>query len=111
MSTRVVNARIESTFLGVEGHGIFTAYLRLSYGGIQQSFGGYFLNGSACALFVKRVLEVVGTHEWEKLPGKYCRIERVDSTPRRIGNILDEDLWFSPGDEIPRLHDEPESDQ
>ena len=38
------NAIIEATALGPEGHGIFSAYLTLNYGGSGQAFGGYALD-------------------------------------------------------------------
>ncbi len=38
------NAVIESTTLGPEGHGIFSAYLTLNFGGSCQAFGGYALD-------------------------------------------------------------------
>ena len=45
MSREIVNARIRSTTLGVEDHGIFTAWLNLDYGGSGQGFGGWALDG------------------------------------------------------------------
>ena len=35
------NAKIRSTHLGKEDHGIMTAYLSLDFGGGCQSFGGF----------------------------------------------------------------------
>jgi hypothetical protein len=37
-------AKIESTFLGTEDHGIYTFYLTLNYGGSVQAAGGYALD-------------------------------------------------------------------
>lgn len=74
-------AKIESTSLGTEDHGIFTAMLRVNYGGSSQSIGGYSLDeydpdlkrrvGTAFGLeFIKRVLGVCGVTEWEKIKGR-----------------------------------------
>lgn len=74
-------AKIESTFLGVEDHGIFTAMLNVNYGGSGQGIGGYSLDdydperktriGTAFgAEFIKRVLGVCGVSEWEKVKGR-----------------------------------------
>lgn len=104
------NAKIESTMLGLEDHGIMTAYLNLDYGGSGQGFGGYgfcqpikdeagkFLcrRGTAYGCeWIRRVLEVVGVEKWEDLPGKYVRVVYDWGKVYRIGNII-KDEWFSP---------------
>lgn len=110
--SEIMNARIVSTTLGLEDHGIFTCYLRLEYGdGVAQSFGGYELdqynddagmrrdfNGSGLE-FIRSVIDVVGVADWEALKGQLVRL-RFDSNSasRRIesiGNAL-QDKWFSP---------------
>jgi hypothetical protein len=75
---------IESTFLGVEDHGIFTYWLTMDYGSSGQSVGQYALDeprngsdgehlgrfGTAAGLdLIMRTLKVVGTDRWEKLKG------------------------------------------
>ncbi len=70
----IVNARIDSTMLGIEGHGIMTCMIGLDYGGSHQGFGGYGFDQQkekgnydagrvgtvyGCT-FILRVLEVVG---------------------------------------------------
>ena len=112
---REVNARIESTNLGVEDHGILTVFIYLDYGGTSQGFGGHFLDdydektnkrtaSKACGLFVKKVLEVVGVENWEDLPGKFVRVKCEHSKIHEIGNII-EDKWFNPSKELEKLEE------
>lgn len=81
---------VESTMLGYEDHGIFTAHLYLDYGSSYQGAGGLFLDipgseqdreqehpyplrrrGTAFGMdWIMRVLDVVGVEKWEDLPGK-----------------------------------------
>jgi len=73
---------IESTSLGYEDHGIFTAYLHVSYGGVKQKIGGMIMDkpverysserlGTAYGHdLIIRILDTVGVGGWEKLPGK-----------------------------------------
>lgn len=70
-----VNAKITSTFLGIEDHGIFTFMLYLDYGHSSQAAGTLCLGGtSGCHArtgdILRAILEVVGVDSWEKLPGK-----------------------------------------
>lgn len=101
-----VNAKITSTALGPESHGIFSAYLHLDYGGAGQAFGGYALDswdeakkeriGTAYgAEFVRRVLATVGVEKWESLTGKHIRVKRTFEKVHAIGHII-EDRWFEP---------------
>ena len=91
------NAKIESTFLGFEDHGIFTYFLHLEWEHAGQGFGGYILGGGYGDETIKAILETVGVDKWEDLPGKYVRIEREHIKVHRIGNII-EDKWFSPAE-------------
>lgn len=111
MSERVVsNAKIRSTLLGFEDHGIFTCYLNLDYHGGGQSFGGHVVDdppkvhdaaSERRALtgygveFIKAILRVAGVDRWENLPGTYIRVDHEHSKVHRIGNILSDD-WFDP---------------
>lgn len=92
---KIKNARIEGTMLGIEGHGILTAFLYLEYDGGGQGFGGYSIEGPYASKFIKRVLEVVGVEEWEELKGKHIRVKATSIKVHEIGNIL-EDKWFNP---------------
>lgn len=95
----VKNAKIVSTMLGFEDRGILTymIYLDLAGGG-SQGFGGYVLGGDYTTKVVKGILEAVGAESWEKLVGKYVRVESEsgwNGKLTRIGNLL-EDKWFDP---------------
>jgi hypothetical protein len=74
-------AKIRSTHLGYEDHGIFTAYLDLDYGGSGQSAGGYALDeyvddlkgryGTSGGMdFIIGVLKACGVSTWEKVAGR-----------------------------------------
>ena len=99
------NARIKSTALGYESHGILTCYLQLEQDGTGQGFGGYRLdapkgNSVYTDLWVKKILEVVGVDEWEKLPGKHIRVDGEEfGEIRGIGNII-KNKWFYPKEAI-----------
>ena len=109
----IVNARIESTMLGYESHGVMTFFLYLKRENVHQGFGGYGLDmydqeqkkrvsHKIFGYTVSRILEVVGVDSWEKLNGKYIRME-LDSNSWGarvigIGNIL-KDIWFYPEEE------------
>lgn len=75
-------ARIDSTFLGIEDHGVFTFYFNVTYdNGLGQGIGFYTLDtpkkdgekfikriGTAYgAEMIMRVLDTVGVDSWEKL--------------------------------------------
>ncbi len=114
METR--NARIRSTHLGEEDHGIFTCYLNLDYDGAGQSFGGYSLDeyrgergkgrrvGTAYGMeFIKKILDTLEVGAWEKLPGTVCRVVADHGKVHRIGHFL-KDQWFDPRDVIEQLN-------
>ena len=108
----ILNAKIKSTMLGYEDHGILTFMLYLDCGdGTSQGFGGYQLDTpvhheghflgraptKAPGLILKRILETVGVERWEDLRGKVIRIQRREEVLHapitRIGHMLD-DKWF-----------------
>ena len=103
----MVNAKIKSTYLGFEGHGILTATLNLDYGNSQQSFGGYGLygetrNDKSCnyaGFFIQRILKTVGVDEWGDLSGKYIRVMLDRNMIDGIAHIV-EDRWFHPREEF-----------
>jgi hypothetical protein len=122
----ILNARISSTSLGSEDHGIFTAWIYLDYGSSGQGFGGYALDGrppdrrgserpgTAYGMeYIIRILRTLKVERWEKLPGTYCRVETEgDWGPIiRIGHVL-ENRWFDPralADELLSLSRAPSS--
>jgi hypothetical protein len=106
-------ARIDSTRLGWEDHGILTAYLNCSWasGGIgvggfcldtpqsreKRDAGDYSRKGTAYGLdHLMRLMETVGVDRWEKLPGQQVLVLFEDSggpgsISVGIANALDED--------------------
>jgi len=100
----ITNAKITSTMLGVEDHGIMSFALTMSMGATGQSFGGYALDGKGgeighakSILAIRKVLETVGVEKWEDLKGQLCRIKKDSewSGPiKEIGHIID-NKWFS----------------
>jgi hypothetical protein len=104
------NARITSTWLGREDHGIFTAYIELEFGGAMQSFGGYGLDahdpdtrgriGRPQGIeFLAGVLRATGVDRWESLVGTLVRVRRENGLIVAIGHIV-EDRWFAPKTDI-----------
>lgn len=69
------NAIIESTMLGIEGHGIMTCFLNLNYGCSAQGFGGYSLGGAKGVEFLRKILETLEVETWEELKGVHCRVK------------------------------------
>ena len=102
----VKNARIMSTMLGQEDHGIVTFMIYLDAGNFSCGVGGFWLEefntDSQIRVFraksmkaISEILNVVGVDKCEELPGKYIRFEDNGwgSTVTKIGNIID-DKWF-----------------
>lgn len=93
--SEIGNAKIISTHLGNESHGILSFMVQLDYGGSVQGFGGYDLRHYGIKP-VLRILEVVGAETWESLIGKPCRARVGDGwngTIEAIGHYL-EDRWY-----------------
>ena len=106
MERQIKNAKIESTSLGYEDHGILTIFLGLDYSGAGQGFGGYALDQydelekkriptKLSGIWIQKILEVVGVDKWEDLKGKYIRVESDMGKVYKIGNLLEE-KWFEP---------------
>lgn len=104
----IKNARIQSTMLGREDHGIMTFVIYIDSGNFSCGVGGFCLDEfditSKTRVFrsksmkaISEILDVVGVNTWEELPGKYIRFEDEDdgwgSTVTKIGNIIN-DRWF-----------------
>jgi hypothetical protein len=91
----IKNAKIQSTFLGIEDHGIFTAMITLDYGESSQGFGNHDLTYRDYGIkYLRKILEVVGVDCWEELKGKHVRV-KSDGHIYSIGHII-EDKWFEP---------------
>ena len=106
--TKIENAQITDTTLGIEGHGIMTAMIGLSGEGWGVGFGGYTFDqwdetqkrrvGVDYGMeFIMRVLHVVGVDSWEKLKGQHVRVvtEGWGWRALKIGHIT-KDRWFDP---------------
>lgn len=103
----IKNARITSTMLGYEDHGILTCMLMLDYGDCgAQGFGGWALDkyvkqidarvGTEYGMqFIVEILKTVGVEKWEDLIGKHIRVKAEHFKVHAIGNLL-RDTWFSP---------------
>lgn len=115
MSDKIENAVVKRTQLGIEDHGILSAWVHVGGFGWGQGFGGFALDrydetrkkrvGAAPAgIFVRRVLETLGVEEWERLTGTPCRVRRdVALGPiNAIGHFTD-DKWFEPALEFEAL--------
>lgn len=101
----IENATIESTFLGVQDHGILTWTVFLKFGSASQGYGGFALDrwdaaakvniglafGSAS---IRAVLEAVGVSKWEDLVGKHVRTEGNHGHIVKLGHIV-EDRWVN----------------
>jgi hypothetical protein len=88
-------AKIESTHLGWEDHGIFTTYLIVSYGGSGQSIGGYSLDeprrdgqgkhigrfGTAYgAEWIARTMRACSVDRWEDIAGRTVLVYKQDDS-------------------------------
>lgn len=103
----IKNAKIESTMLGREDHGIMTFMLYINFNsGDSCGVGGYVLDEydpvhntrifkAKSMEVISKILDVVGVNSWEELPGKYIRFEDDGwgSIVSKIGNIM-EDKWL-----------------
>jgi len=85
-------AKITSTHLGFEDHGIFTAMLHVTYGGAGQGVGGYAIAGMA-GEFITSLLRACGVDRWEKLVGRTVYV--LSDGRRRVVGV--ENLPTEPG--------------
>ena len=103
---KIINAKITSTMLGREDHGIMTCMIHLDYGGMSQGFGGYSFDiydrdsedrvfGGFGMEFISEMLRVTEVDTWEKLPGTYIRVSQTHNKVEKIGHIL-KDEWLDP---------------
>lgn len=104
---QIENATIRDTMLGIEDHGILTAFVNLEGESWGQGFGGFSHDHGAAkpvghaslATFVRGVLDVLGVETWEKLRGVNCRVRWDDGKYNggitAIGHIT-KNQWFEP---------------
>jgi len=93
------NARVVSTFIGKEDHGIPTCSVRLDYGGSVQSFGGWDLRHYGYAM-IQGILDAVGAESWETLQGMHVRARCESTKIYALGHII-EDRWYAPEEARP----------
>lgn len=106
--TTIENAIVRSTTLGVEDHGIFTAFLHLEGDGWGCSFGGYSLDtwdetkkrrvGTDFGTeFLLRVMATLEVNSWEELSGAKlrCKTEGLGGGVTAIGHLI-KNKWFDP---------------
>lgn len=101
----IKNALVKSADIFIEDHGILTAFLYLDFGGANQGFGGYSLDGKGAnyaACFIRGVLDTLKLHEWSALAGKILRVETENGLLVAIGHPI-EDRWFYPKREFEKL--------
>ncbi len=110
----ICNAKIVSTFLGVEGHGILTCQIHVGGEAWGQAFGGYGLDepildendkfvcrrGAAFGMeWINQLLKTLDVSSYEKLPGTIVRVRyagtRYSGSIEAIGHALKEQ-WFAP---------------
>lgn len=91
------NATIESTFLGIEDHGLFVWSIIMDYGSGHQGFQRILASKAHAesVVLIRKLLETVGVDSWEKLPGKNVRCVIEDGLIRGVGHITRE-KWFKP---------------
>ena len=102
----IENGIIESTFLGIEDHGIFCFSLGFE---INQGSGGTGMRDveSYGLGVIKEIFKVLDVRKWEDLKGKHIRIDHDSIVTYGIGHIIkDQWLYF---DEFWKEH-HPESE-
>lgn len=96
MTDETLNAKIEETFLGVQGHGIFTCVITFGGAGWSQGFPAYNLQTDA-SKFLLPLIKTVGAKSYEDLTGHLVRVKRDNGIIVAVGHIFD-DKWFTPAD-------------
>lgn len=88
----IINALIESTYLG-QDDGRIIFWLNLKYNtGSGQGFGGCALQDVKFQALMN-MMNVIGVTKWEDLKGKLVRVAGSDARRNLIGHII-EDKWF-----------------
>jgi hypothetical protein len=98
MEEKTENALITYAKIEIEDHDILTAWLhlKLSSGG-NIGFGGRVLEKEYMAKFLRKVMETLNVHEWDKLKGNIIRVKLTGQCSGTqiiaIGHPL-ENKWF-----------------
>ncbi len=93
----MINAKIVSTMLGLEDHGIPSFMILLEWGGAGQGFGGYDLRHPPYQLLIFDIMKALNVDKWEDLPGLFVRIVHRNGLIKKIGHIVD-DTWVDMDD-------------
>lgn len=88
------NAKIQSTQLGYEDHGILTFQINVDYGGTAQGFGGYAIGGLKIEKVIGGILKTVGVENWEHLIGKPVRVVIDNGIISALMHYLDDSKCF-----------------
>lgn len=103
--SEIKNGKITSTTLGLDRDIFLVFWIQVQSGCMGQVIGGRVLavlgrpgDGYGKGFnAIAKLLDVVGVEKWEDLNGQLIRIDwrgsLGDSTPPRIGNILEEKWW------------------
>ena len=88
----IENAKITTTLIGLEDHGIFSIAINFEGEGWGQGTGCYYASGDV-ERWIKGVIDVLGVQSWESLPNKLVRVKRQDGLLIAVGDIF-KDKWF-----------------
>lgn len=101
MERSIKNAQITSASIIIES-GMLSSFVGLDYGGLHQGFGGYRLDGKPmkgfyhfCSKYLMAVMIVAGVESWDKVTGKYVRVDSDWNKVYKIGHII-KDIWYDP---------------
>ena len=91
----IENAKIASTTLGFEDHGLLTFFLHLSGDGWGVGWGGHCIEGPWASKIVRAVLQMLQVSTWEEVSGQFVRVETAGAGHRvtRIGHFM-RDEWI-----------------
>ncbi len=100
---KIYNARILSSHLGAEDHGIPTATIVIEAQIGGGGFGGFDLRYHGID-YVTTLLSALGVSSWERLPGTLIRAASngFGSAWAAVGHIM-EDRWFVCDEDGPRI--------
>lgn len=106
-NNKIKNAKITSTMLGKEDHGIFTCQICVEGNDWGCYYGGYSLDTPnkdtkkriGTKEGMQAIMELLSTLEvdtWEKLKGQYVRVQTsgLGGKITAIGHLM-QDKWFS----------------
>lgn len=106
-------AKIDSSFIGFEDHGLLTVTLGFDYGSSHQGIGGrafgsmtedepekWQLGHEMGMDFIRRLLLACGVDQWERIKGRtvfvtcdWSNVYRIDPLPTEKGEAFDIEAW------------------